>query len=63
MSRDEVNATVRNAKHKLNKTEDRSKGKEGTGEQRGGRGNYACQVSVRYFLHNLHSHANELGQH
>lgn len=62
MSRDEVNATARNAKHKLNKTEDKSKRSEGTGE-RGGGGNYACQVSVRYFLHNLHSHANELGQH
>lgn len=60
MSRDEVNATVRNAKHKLNKTEDRSKSNGGTV---GGGGNYACQVSVRYFLHNLHSHANELGQH
>lgn len=60
MSRDEVNATVRNAKHKLNKTEDRSKSREGTVEAGG---NYACQVSVRYFLHNLHSHANELGQH
>lgn len=61
MSRDEVNATVRNAKHKLNKTEVKAKREPRNREGEGG--NYACQVSVRYFLHNLHSHANELGQH